>query len=294
MSGGGGGGKATQTQTADPWGPAQPYILDGFRQAQQASAATPTGAWGNDFITQANQTQRNAVNMARTAAGTLQGGGGVANVANQSLSGQMLTANPYVQQAIDATVRPTVERARDVMLPQIGTAAGESGAYGGTRHAFLEQMTMQDVNRQVADTAAQMWNQNYQNERDIQTQVAPQMLAMANQLQMAPAQAMLEVGNQQYALDDLHTRNELARFEDEINRHWRGVNPYLAALSGLGMPGGTSTTTGQGAGVSPWAGAASGAVAGAAAGAPLAGATYGLSIPVGALIGGAGGYFGSR
>jgi hypothetical protein len=294
MSGGGGGGQTTQVQKADPWAGAQPYLSDAYSMAQTAAHSTPTTAYTGNFVNPSNQTQQQALGMAQNAVGTLSGGQGVLDVANQSLSGQMLTANPYVQQAIDATIRPTLENARDFMLPGIGTAAGEAGAFGGTRQAFLQAQTVQDVNQQVANTAAQMWNQNYQNERNIQTQVAPQMLQIGNVLQMAPAQAMLEVGNQQYALDDLVRQNQQMQFEDEINRYWRAVNPYIAALSGLGMPGGSSSVTATGAGTNSNAAIASGAVGGAAAGVPLAGATYGLSIPIGALVGAAGGYFGSR
>jgi hypothetical protein len=295
MSGGGGSGsQTTQTQKADPWEGAQPFLRDAYSRAGQAANNTSTAAYGGNFVNPANSTQQQAVGMARDAAGTLSNGQGVLDVANQSLRGDMLNNNPYLQQAIDATIRPTVQNATDMMLPAVGVGAGSAGAYGGTRQAFLEGMVMRDTNQQVADTAARMWNDNYGRERQIQTQVAPQLLQVGNQLQMAPAQAMYDVGQQQYALDDLTRQNSLMQFEDEINRHWRAVNPYIAALSGLGMPGGQSVTTGQGQGVNRNAAMASGAVAGAAAGAPLAGATYGLSIPIGAVIGGAGGYFGSR
>ena len=294
MGGGSGGGQTQQTQKADPWSGAQPFLLDAYNQAQTASSRTPTTAFGGNFVNPANATQRQAVGMAQNAAGGLQTGGAVADVANASLRGDMLNNNPYLQDAINATIRPTVQNATDMMLPAVGIGAGSAGAFGGTRQAFLEGMVARDVNRQVADTAAQMWNDNFGRERQIQTQVAPQMLGIANQLNMAPAQAMLDVGNEMYRLDDLARMNQQMRFEDEINRHWRAVNPYIAALGGLGMPGGQSVTTAQGAGVNRNAAMASGAVAGAAAGAPLAGATYGLSIPIGALIGGAGGYFGAR
>jgi hypothetical protein len=295
MGGGsGGGGQTTQTQKADPWEGAQPYLREAYTQAGEAANNTTTAAFGGNFVNPANATQRTATDMARRAAGTLSTGQGVLDVANASLRGDMLNANPYLQQAIDATIRPTVQNATDVMLPAVGVGAGSAGAFGGTRQAFLEGMVMRDTNQQVADTAAQMWNDNYARERGIQTQVAPQLLQVGNALQMAPAQAMLDVGNQQYSLDDLARQNQQMRFEDEINRHWRAVNPYIAALSGLGMPGGQSVTTGTGQGVNRNAAMASGAVAGAAAGAPLAGATYGLSIPIGAVIGGAGGYFGAR
>lgn len=294
MGGSSGGGQTSQTQKADPWEGAQPYLKEAYSQAQTAAGRTSTDPYGGNFVNPANATQRSAVDMARTAAGGLSTGDGVARVANEALSGAMLSGNPHLQGAIDATIRPTVERARDQLLPALSSAAQEQGAFGGSRHALAQRWAAQDVDRQVADTAAQMWNQNYQNERAIQTQVAPQMLQVGNALSMAPSQAMLDVGNQQYQMDDLARQNEMAQFEDSINRHWRAVNPYIAALSGIGMPGGTTVTTGQGGGVNRNAAIASGAVGGAAAGAPLAGATYGLSIPIGALIGGGAAYFGSR
>lgn len=293
MAGGGGGGQTSQTQTADPWSGAQGYLKDAYAQAQTAAERTSTAAYDGNFVNPANSTQRGAVDMALGAIPNMDTGGGISRVANESLSGSMLSANPHVQSAIDATIRPTVERARDQYLPAISSAAQSAGAYGGSRHALAQRWAAQDVNKQVADTAAQMWNQNYQNERNIQTQVAPGLVEMANRMQLAPAQAMLDVGNQQYQLDDLVRQNEMAQFEDSINRHWRAINPYIAALSGIGMPGGTTSVTGGG-GVNRNTAIAGGAMAGAAAGVPLAGATYGLSIPIGALIGGGASYFGSR
>lgn len=294
MGGSSGGGQTTQTQKADPWIGAQSYLSDAYSRAGQAAAATPTNAYTGNFVSPANQTQQNAVGAATQAAGTLSGGQSVFDVANKSLSGDMLNANPHLSQAIEAQVRPAVRNATEFMLPAVQTSAGAAGAFGGTRQAMLESAVIRDVNQQVADTAAQMWNQDYGRERQIQTQVAPQLLGLGNQLQMAGPQALLEAGNEQYRQDDLLRMNQQMQFEDEINRHWRAVNPYIAALGGLGMPGGQSVTTGQGAGINRNAAMASGAVAGAAAGAPLAGATYGLSIPIGAVIGGAGGYFGAR
>lgn len=293
MGGSSGGGQTSQTQTADPWSGAQSYLRDAYSRAQTAAERTSTQAYDGNFVNPANSTQQGAVQMALQSIPGLNTGSGIASVANDSLSGKMLSGNPYVQSAIDATIRPTVERARDQYLPAISSAAQEAGAYGGSRHALAQRWAAEDVNKQVADTAAQMWNQNYQNERNIQTQVAPQMLQMVNQMQMAPAQAMLDIGNQQYQLDDLARQNEMATFEDSINRHWRAVNPYIAALSGIGMPGGTTTVSGGG-GINKNAAIAGGAMSGAAAGVPLAGATYGLSIPIGAAIGGGATYFGSR
>ncbi len=293
MAGGGGSGQTSQTQTADPWSGAQGYLKDAYSQARTAADRTSTEAFGGNFVNPANATQRGAITTALNTIPNLDTGGGIARVANESLSGSMLSGNPHVQNAIDATIRPTVERARDQYLPAISSAAQAAGAYGGSRHALAQRWAAEDVNKQVADTAAQMWNQNYQNERNIQTQVAPGLMEVANRMQMAPAQTMLDIGNQQYQFDDLARQNEMAQFEDSINRHWRAVNPYIAALSGIGMPGGTTTVTGGG-GINRNAAIAGGALSGAAAGVPLAGATYGLSIPIGALIGGGASYFGSR
>jgi hypothetical protein len=292
MSGGGGGGQTTQIQKSDPWVGAQPFLLDAYQQAKAAAARTPTSAFSGNFVNPANTLQQQAVNQAALRANTLSDGQNVLDVANESLSGRMLDSNPYLQQAIDATVRPAVQRATDEILPSITTSAGAQGAFGGTRQAFLEALVARDVARQVADTAAQMWNNNYNRERMIQTQIAPQMLMAGNTLQMAPSQALLEAGNEQYRLDDLIRMNQQMQFEDEINRHWRAVNPYIAALSGLGMPGGQSVTTAQGA---PGLSRGSAAGAGALSGAALGTAIYpGLGTLIGAGIGGLAGYFGAR
>lgn len=291
MAGGGGNSapaQTTQTQKAEPWEGAQPYLRDVYTRAQTAANNTSTDAYTGNFVTPATPGQRDALGYARSAVANLDTGAGIRRVADQSLSGDMLNGNPYLQEAINSTINPTVRGVADRLLPAAGSAAQSAGAYGGSRDALTRRWIVDDATRNAGEIAAKMWNDNYGRERTIQTTVAPQLVQTSNALSMAPAQTLLEIANQEYGLNDLTTQNQRAAFEDEINRHWRSINPYIAALSGIGMPGGTTTTTGNAA-VPRGNTALSGALGGAAAGLPLAGATYGASIPIGALLGWLGG-----
>lgn len=286
--GSGGGGSTNTIQSADPWVGAQPYLTDIYERSKTAADSTPTTAYGGNFVTQPHQLQRDVATQLNTqASGYDNFGNSVIKLGNDMAEGRYINNNPHLQSAINATIRPTIERTRDVVLPGIGSAAQTAGAYGGSRQAFLESQTLSDVNKQVADTAAQMWNQNYQHERQLQM-MAPSLLQAGHQLNMTPIEMRARAGDLLYSFDDAATQNNLAKFEDDINRHWRQVNPYVAAMAGIGMPGGQSTSTTNGARISAAQAGLTGAVGGAAMGGMAAGAAYGSGAgPYGALIGAA-------
>jgi len=97
MAGGGGNSapaQTTQTQKAEPWDGAKPFLTDVYSRAQQAANNTSTDAYTGDFVTPATQGQRDALGMARDAIGGLDTGGGIRRVADQAISGGMRNARP--------------------------------------------------------------------------------------------------------------------------------------------------------------------------------------------------------
>lgn len=242
MSGGGGGGTNT-VQKADPWSGTQPYLLDVYGQALNANRQTNTNPYEGNFVTQANGAQRAGVTETLNLANQFRGmGDSTIQLGQDTASGKYLNQNDYLMPAIQNTVRPMIEQARDITLPAIGSAAQEAGAYGGSRQALLESYAMRDTNKQVADTASQMMLQNYQNERQLM-QNAPAMIQAGMTMNSAPMELLNAAGAQQYNLDNLSTQNALMQFQDQVNAPWRAVMPYTNVLSGVGMPGGTTTTT---------------------------------------------------
>ena len=240
---GGGGGGTNTVQKADPWIGTQPYLTDVYAQAQNANRQTNTAPYGGAFVTGPNNIQGWGVQETLNLSNQFRGAGdSTMKLGQDTAAGKYLNQNEYLLPAIQNAVTPMIEQARDITLPAIGSAAQEAGAYGGSRQALLESYAMRDTNKQVADTASQMMLQNYQNERQLM-QNAPAMIQAGMTMNSAPMELLNAAGAQQYNLDNLSTQNALMQFQDQVNAPWRAVMPYTNVLSGVGMPGGTTTTT---------------------------------------------------
>jgi hypothetical protein len=242
--GGGGTSTNTTTQKADPWGGTQPYLMDVYGKAQQAAGKTSTNTFGGDFVTPANSTQQQGVDSTKALANAFSGiGNGAIQLGQDQTSGKYLDANNYLAPAINNAVAPVIRNTMETVLPGIGSQAQEQGAYGGSRQAVLEGGALRDMYSQVANTASQMFNQNWQQERQLQ-QNGSALTQAGMTMNTATPELLGAAGSQQYNLDNLGTQNALAKFQDEINAPWRAVMPYTNILSGVGMPGGSTTTTG--------------------------------------------------
>ncbi|MBA4275101.1 MAG: hypothetical protein C0436_05550 [Alphaproteobacteria bacterium] len=261
--GGGGSNTATTTQKADPWSGTQPHLLNVYGRAQTAADRTSTAAYDGNFVTPGNAQQQRAINETTNLAESFRGiGNSTINMGQATADGAYLNANNYLLPAMQQSVLPIMQQTFDMTMPQIGSAAQEAGAFGGSRHALMERYALKDMNQQVANTISNMFNTNYQNERTLQ-QNAPGLIQQGMTMNTATPELLANAGTQQYNLDNLQTQNALMRFQDSINAPWRAVMPYTNILSGVGMPGGTSTMT------TPQGSAAQGAVGGAMGGGML-------------------------
>lgn len=267
MAGGGSKGSTT-VQSADPWWATGDAMQDIYGRAKNAADRTPDftfgdySQWNNGggrYVAGANDTQRDGQRMLQNYGYGLQGvGQPVQDEANKMLRGEYLQNNPYLQNAINATIAPTIRQTREQVMPALGGAAASAGAFGGSRQAMLEGMALRDMDTTVAETAAKMYMDNYQTERGLMTQVAPGMLQQGIGLNGLASQYVSAAGDRGREFQNWDIQNLQGGFEDEINRYWRSVNPYAQVVGGLGSGGGRTTQTSN-AGGSGLGGAISGA-----------------------------------
>jgi hypothetical protein len=236
-----------------------------------------------------NQQQTQGLQMAQDRAIA---GSPVQNAANQNLLDT--SSGKYLDIGTNPAWAPMAQRITDSYrtgtAAQTDAAAARANALGGS--GYNQQMELNQ--RALGDSLSGAAGQLYNDERTRQMQAnlfAPQ----AAQADFQNAQALLGVGDtyRQYNQDVMNNQyqNQYARADWPYQRvNW--FNNQLGQLTGNGSNG---TTTGP----NPYqpnrtANALGGALAGAGAG-----AMYGSSYPVvgtaiGALAGGALGYFGSR
>lgn len=98
--------------------------------------------------------------------------------------------NPFLQQAIAAASRPTIENFQNVVMPGIAGEAVSAGGFGGSRQGIAEGLAAQGMQRTVGDISANMGNAGYAQGLGAMTQG----LGIQQQQQVANLQAMIQSG----------------------------------------------------------------------------------------------------
>lgn len=292
MAGDSGGGGESTTTTTEPWEGVDHHLKFLYNQARSLYNQGVPDYYGGTAVAPYSPAEQQAIDLTKgpIAGGAAQLAQSGMNTAN-FFSGPALdpNTNPYLQQYAEGAVRPLYQNLNENVLPNIGKEALSSGIYGGNRQGIAEGLAAGRTAQAAGDTTSKIYNDAYSTN----VEAAIRNLALLPQTQSAlgaPAQYLSAAGGAE--------RNyQQALLNEEINKWiYQTAGPYnlLAQLQNFlqGSTGSTVTANAPGTGgMSPLAGAAGGATTGALAGAPFAGATYGLSIPIGALIGGLGGYF---
>jgi len=355
-----GGGSTNTVQQADPWSGQQPYLTDSFQQAQnlfqsggpnyypnatyvpfssqteqalgmaenRAIGGSPVEQGMQDYVTQTmqnpggGQTQDylNSI-MGQPSAyfgGEFGGPGG--QQMNQTLQGDFLNSNPYLDQ--------TYQNAAEAMMPNINATFGGAGRTGSGTHGM-------SLGKGLGQLGADLYGGNYQQERARQMQAmglasqddlsrrgmdqsayqfqqnlglgaageANRGLGITGSLQqgaagLAPTAAGLDwqniaqlgnVGSQVEGMAGQALGDQMNRFNYYQNRPEDNLARYIAAIQG--NYGSNTVTNQSGGGGSPLAGAAGGALTGSAlagaASSAFPGAFGGAALGPWGMIGGA-------
>lgn len=247
----GGGGSGNSTTTINPPKYQQPYIQAGLGSAQDLynTQAQNPGASVAPFSGDTNAAFGNIRQLAGGASGITQNANGLAN---QTLNGDFLNSNPY----IDATFQKAALGTQNQLASEFGRSGRNVDQSQGNRA------------QQLNDLATQIYGGNYANERANQQQT----LGMSGQLDQANytgANALLGIGSQQENLN-----------QQQIDASGKNLDDYMQRVSGsYGQTSSAPSNTNRGAGI----------LGGAMAGSQL-GSQYGYG-GYGAVLGGLlGGY----
>lgn len=225
--GSGGGGNTTTVQRSDPWGGVQGYLTDLYQSAQrQYRSSQPSYYPGASYTPYAPQTNL-ALDLTEQRA--LAGSpllNAAQNQLGQTLSGDWLTANPYLGSAMNSLAQS--------IRPQMDATFESSGRYGSGAHANAFASAL-------ADAGGKMAYQNYADER----------ANMVRGLALAPGLAQADYGDlQQLAnVGAAHQATADAKLADGIARwNFAQMTPadklaqYAALLQGGISAGGVTTT----------------------------------------------------
>lgn len=210
---------------------------------------------------------------------------GSATDANQFLLSDIWnpSTNPYLQDAIDAAVRPITQNYQQVVRPAIRDNFAQAGqVFGGSRRNIAEGNAADAYMRDVGDTASKLVQDQYANNLGAYVK-ALGLIPQTQGAAVTPAITTSGVGDVQQALDQ-------ARLSERVsNWNYDQLAPFLQSKELLsllaGIPGGSvQTTANLPSGGSTGSSILGGAATGASLGSVIPGIGTGLGAGIGALL----------
>jgi hypothetical protein len=243
MRSSGGGG----TSAIDPT--LRPYLELGLRAAEQQFLQTrPEFFPGQTYVSPSQQTLDALAaqeQIARTAPSTLQaaqesymrGLGGLGATAQ----GAFLGGNPFLQQAMQAAVRPIQQQFAETTLPGISSMFSGAGRYGsGAMERALGRAT-ESTARALGDVGANLAYTDYASERGRQQQAMGQQIEasqMAPQIygqQFLPSQQLAQIGAAREAIAAQPLQEQMARFQFAQQAPTQQLQSFLSSVYGTPM-----------------------------------------------------------
>lgn len=268
---GGGGSSGSSTNTTQNYSPEEAarraQVMDEAKRVYNETAPTiSSAAYPGAQVVPFSQHTLAAQNLATRNAEQAQGSIDQINKGvSYGLDGAMdIANNAYLQQAIEAAIRPTTQAYTDAggVLSQIRTNAAGAGQFGGTRQGIAEGIAAGRYNQTINDTSAKMASAAYDKGQDTFARTlmfAPQALETG----MMPVNWLSGVGAQQESL-----AQEQAQYASDatmwgLNAPWAPLQNYASIVYGGANPSTVSTSNySGGGGRNALGGALGGAMAG--------------------------------
>lgn len=234
-----GGGQTTSTTKTDPWAGQQPYLTYGFQQAQdQFKSGTPSYYPSSTVAPQSGNTQ-SAYNMVSNQVNNNPLQGASSNQVQNTLNGNYLNGNPYMDAQFQAGTRQIGNTYNDLVGGQTSNFSG-AGRYGSGMQGFMQNRANQTLGDNLNNLYANTYGQNYQNERANQVNAVGQAAGVQNQ-GLTNANALGSVGSaqDQYAQNLTDANVNKWNFDQQLPQN--KLTNYMNMVQG--NFGGTSATT---------------------------------------------------
>jgi hypothetical protein len=235
--------KTTQTTTADPWKPIQPYLKGAFGDAESIYQQGAPGFFpGQTVAPMSGYSQQAFQSMAERARNGNPLMGQAQGEIGKILSGGYLDPNnnPGFQGALNAAIRPMTQAFSNEVMPGIDSSFSSAGRYGSGMQGQAYSNAQQDLARGIGDVSSNMAFNNYGMERG----------NMMNALGMAPGFAaddwknisMLGLAGQGLeGYDQRMIDADRERYDYNANKDMNWLQNYVGLLGGAPPPGSTST-----------------------------------------------------
>lgn len=268
----------TSIQKADPWEGVQPYLRDLYSQASNVGTQQ---YYPGQLVANRSPFTNDAARMisTRAASGTDPTLAGATSQAQRTLrgdylnsnpalpwlnrigSGEMLNANPYVDDMFSKAAGSVSKQFRDTVMPGLTSNFALAGRYGSNAHQTAQSNAQETYGKTLDDLATNIYGGNYAAERALQQQALGEigqnfgkerllqtgMVGQAPNLQAAgymPAQMLANVGASQDLYNQTKIDAEKARFDFGQNadrERLAFINSILSGAAPYASKTGTSS-----------------------------------------------------
>ena len=272
---GGGGGETTQTQESSPWGPQQPYLIDGLQRAEDRYQSGPMSFYeGQTYADPSQQTAGAMSQLEGIANAGSVAGGAAQGLFGSTIAGDYLNANPYLDANYDRAAEAVKRNYQDVVQPGVDAGFSKGGRFGSRWHDKTMGTAQDKLGENLSGLANQMYGGNYATERANQQKMlnaAPMMTGF----ETLDSQRIGQVGAYQDMLNQRPIDEAMARHNFGQQENEAYLDRYLNRVNSTGAGYGTTTRTTDAGGSS---GNAMMGLLGGAAGFGLGGGPHGAML----------------
>lgn len=221
----------TVTSVSAPWSVQQPYLQYGFGQAQNLYNKGGPQYFPNSTVAPFS----NTTNKALTGIENYGMNNPQLNQANQyfqgAIGGNYLNSNPYMDSMYSNAADSVTRQFNESVLPGVSAKYGMSGRTGSGLFQNSVQGAYEGLGDSLSGLAANLYGQNYANERTMQQEAAKfaPNLAQAN---FGAMSNVLDAGQIRDQQAQMNLNDQVKRFQFNQERPYENLNRYMGSIGG--------------------------------------------------------------
>lgn len=234
-------GTINTSSTSSPYEGQRPYLDESFAEARKLYETGGPKGFGRstiaDFSTPTESALQSIENTAMAGSPNIGVG---QNLLGQTLSGDFLNSNPYLDQMYNQAADSVTRNYREAVAPGIGASADSRGRYGSGLYQNMMANSQRELGNSLGQLATNVYGQNYANERGRQDAAIGKIPGMAG-LNYFDANQMLGAGGIRDTQAGNIIKDQFNQYMFDQNRPGRNLANYQNAITG--NYGGTTTAT---------------------------------------------------
>lgn len=240
MGGSSGGGQNTTVTKSDPWSGQQPYLMEGFSDAQNwLNSDTNSQYYKGDTVAPLSDTTQQAIDLQTQRAlggNPLQTAG--SGLLQSMINGDYLNSNPYLDANFNAGAE-NIKKSYYDAINNVNSNAASAGRYGSGMQGFMQNQANDTLASNLGDLYTNTYYNNYTTERGNQNAATGQALNYANQ-DYTDLSKLSDAGATQDAYAQALTDADINKWNFNQNRDINKLGQYMGLIQG--NYGGSTTT----------------------------------------------------